>query len=673
MNEQYVFRVADPGTAASYLIPPRYAGLDEHRVSYDVPGLRFFVQRDGSYRSAPVREHGARLAYDCLLAHGVHFDYEAVPGPPPLAVLDAAQVALAAQSLPYMRQDVLAAQAVKYGMMFRPWQPEAVSRALAARRYLAAHAPGAGKTLEGILFSLIAMRAQRVQPGELPTILLLSTLKPTRQVQDEWNHYVDLPTFRYKAKVHRRKRDKPLAEYLAQCASSKRPAVIILGFENMADVAFPAEDEVEGDASFLADMRRSKARNVVTVIDEIHKLKSHTRWEGEPGSWSLKGNQAAAVFWLLNKGATFGRHEDAVTARFGLSGTPLDNRVIDLWAQFDLLDQYSFGSYYDFGTRYGGGGPGKFTMFEATGATHLDELGARMEYVRHIVLSEEIAPYLPAFEERVKRVPKAAQVKATGGNLDGSSTKLTASLRSAAKALRDVESATRDEKATMYLCGIAAQAVRPVVVDDAIEALRAGQKVLIFTMFCNDVIAIWSDVVRRLGGKLDKDAGPAQLKVPITVKGIFVGATYGELHNVDQRTDIVKAYNDREEAACLIGTGDSIGESFNIENTNWILFASLPITPGKRIQQVGRVKDRQRRTRAATAVYYVGEGTYAERMVDILQPKEAAVKALGFANNDNFTEQLRGSEDERAKAAAAYVKAFLAGADLSDWSDDDAD
>ena len=43
-----------------------------------------------------------------------------------------------------------------------------------------------------------------------------------------------------------------------------------------------------------------------------------------------------------------------------LSGTPALNRPIELWAQLDGLRPGSFGTYYEFGTRYCAGFDGPF-------------------------------------------------------------------------------------------------------------------------------------------------------------------------------------------------------------------------------------------------------------------------------------------------------------------------
>ena len=183
--------------------------------------------------------------------------------------------------------------------------------------------------------------------------------------------------------------------------------------------------------------------------------------------------------------------------------------------------------------------------------------------------------------------------------------KVKGSLRTAAKALRGqaIEGDDRDLAAVQYLMSRAAAAVRPVVVDDALEFLRDGKKVLIFTGFVEDVGEIRRQIVSRLRrGTVDEDH-----KRPIVIGDIWVGSTHGEQHGPDDREALI-AYNQRGEASLLNGTGDSIGESFNIENTDYVLFAQLPITLAS-ASSARSASGPPAPTRAAATIYYIGENT----------------------------------------------------------------
>lgn len=664
-----------------YLLPDRRDELNTPGIDYAVPGARFYppwgatsVTAGDRLVSNKLREHAARLLWDELERWGIPCEYEEAPWPYSLRELTAPEVDVELLKLPFIRESAFVGEDAAYKTR-RPWQLAALSAALDVGRYHAAHVPGSGKTLTGILFLLFALQKvcygyksnfwKSGSTGVLPTLIFTSTLNPTAQIRRDFQEITTLDPFVYRSKVHRRKKHRTIRDYLASCQAAKQPAVLILGRENLPSICFASESGEEGDIEFFSALREYHCRTIAAVIDEIHKLKSHSRWDRDEqtGDYSLKDNQAAAIYWLLNRGADFIRRHRTekgpeVPYRLGLSATPVDNRRIDYWAELDLVDPGAFGNYYAFGTAYAEGGPGAFCKFEAKGASNTLELNDRLAYIRHIATSEEVSPWLPPFHRQVKRVSVASQMKVKG------------SLRTAAKALRGqaIEGDDRDLAAVQYLMSRAAAAVRPVVVDDALEFLRDGKKVLIFTGFVEDVGEIRRQIVSRLRrGTVDEDH-----KRPIVIGDIWVGSTHGEQHGPDDREALIHAYNQRGEASLLVGTGDSIGESFNIENTDYVLFAQLPITPGQRIQREGRVKDRQRRTRAATAIYYIGENTYATRMVDILFPKEQDLQALGLVGKtDDFAEMLRGPLAERAESMRKYIATFLAGGDLTELEDDD--
>ena len=282
-------------------------------------------------------------------------------------------------------------------------------------------------------------------------------------------------------------------------------------------------------------------------------------------------------------------------------------------------------------------------------------MNERLAYIRHIATSEEVSPWLPPFHRQVKRVSVASQMKVKG------------SLRTAAKALRGqaIEGDDRDLAAVQYLMSRAAAAVRPVVVDDKLEFLRDGKKVLIFTGFVEDVGEIRRQIVSRLRrGTVDEDH-----KRPIVIGDIWVGSTHGEQHGPDDREALI-AYNQRGEASLLNGTGDSIGESFNIENTDYVLFAQLPIT----LASASSARSASRPpapTRAAATIYYIGENTTRPGWW-IFCSQGQDLQALGLVGKtDDFAEMLRGPLAERAESMRKYIATFLAGGDLTELEDDD--
>ena len=80
-------------------------------------------------------------------------------------------------------------------------------------------------------------------------------------------------------------------------------------------------------------------------------------------------------------------------------------------------------------------------------------------------------------------------------------------------------------------------------------------------------------------------------------------------------------------AAVLVATGDSFGESLNLQDTDALLFVMLPYTPGQVRQWEGRVA-RLGQKRPVTVYYVIAEGTVDEHVADILIRKLPAVEKI---------------------------------------------
>ncbi len=77
-----------------------------------------------------------------------------------------------------------------------------------------------------------------------------------------------------------------------------------------------------------------------------------------------------------------------------LSGTPMLSRPVELFNGLNLIDPYTWGSYYDYTRRYCAGHKG-FWGWEAKGATHIDELQGRISKYFLRRKKEDILKELP--------------------------------------------------------------------------------------------------------------------------------------------------------------------------------------------------------------------------------------------------------------------------------------
>lgn len=198
----------------------------------------------------------------------------------------------------------------------------------------------------------------------------------------------------------------------------------------------------------------------------------------------------------------------------------------------------------------------------------------------------------------------------------------------------------------------AAAMKRDRVVDEAVSgAFRApdgksGGKVVVFTGLRADCEKIAAGI-----RKANKD---------LTV---FVG--HGGT-NPRERDRIREDYMAHPGPCVLVGTGDSWGESLNLQDTDLAIIAMLPWTPGQIRQWEGRFK-RHGMKRPVLVLYLVAEGTADEHVAHALLQKLPAVEMV--AKDEVLTEfatDLRGDED-------AIAAGFLAKLTSSEEEDDDED
>jgi SNF2 family DNA or RNA helicase len=116
--------------------------------------------------------------------------------------------------------------------------------------------------------------------------------------------------------------------------------------------------------------------------------------------------------------------------------------------------------------------------------------------------------------------------------------------------------------------------------------------------------------------------------------------------------------------AFLIATGDSIGESLNLQDADLMIVAMLPWTPGQVMQYEGRVA-RLGQQRPVLIQYVIAEETVDERVAEMLLNKLPSVAQLtGDGDVEMLRQSLTGMENK--DALVDEVAAMLEHLDLSD-------
>lgn len=329
-------------------------------------------------------------------------------------------------------------------------------------------------------------------------------------------------------------------------------------------------------------------RPQTVAFDEIHRSKSHKRWKATPNSDGTLDFEK-----LENIAASASDLSKLVRTRLALTATPIRDRVRDLWAQLDLVEPGTWGKYWDWATRYCAARPGAFGGMDDRGASNLDELEFRLRYVVHRVLPEEVAQLLPPKRRQTVFLPVNEQNKAAGSWV-----------RAIQKAQKEGQESTLEVKLAE-----AASRKRKWILDALSEAASAGQKVVVLTGRRNDVDLMGEEAAKAM---------------PQHAAQIW--ATHGDA-SPEERDTICQTWLKATGPAILIATGDSIGESLNLQDADLMIVAMLPWTPGQVMQYEGRVA-RIGQSRPVLIQYVIAEGTVDERVAEMLLNKLPSVAQL---------------------------------------------
>jgi hypothetical protein len=237
---------------------------------------------------------------------------------------------------------------------------------------------------------------------------------------------------------------------------------------------------------------------------------------------------------------------------------------------------------------------------------------------------------LPAKRRQCVFLPVAEQNKAAGSWVNA------------------IKRATKEgkESALEVRLAEAASRKRAWMVDALQEAASAGHKVVVLTGRRNDV-----DVL----GAAAKKAMPDH-----TAR---IWHTRGEDSPAD-RDATCQAWLTSPGPAFLIATGDSIGESLNLQDADLMIVAMLPWTPGQVMQYEGRVA-RLGQQRPVLIQYVIAEETVDERVAEMLLNKLPSVAQLTGDNDVALLRQsLTGMDDK--EGLVDEVAAMLDQLDISD-------
>ena len=333
-------------------------------------------------------------------------------------------------------------------------------------------------------------------------------------------------------------------------------------------------------------------------MDEIHCAKNPKRVFAVLGAdgekqWKSRENISASASELSRNSRR----------RLGLTATPIPNRPKDLWAQLDLIEPWQWGTFHTFGARYCNGFQDTYG-WKYDGLSNAEELNDRLNLVKHKTSQKAMAANLPPKRRQIVRLTREEQNAPAGGFK------------------RDLQRASKmgnhEGLFEVYLME-AATRKRKYVIERVAESARCGQKATVFTGRRRDC--------EFLAEKIEKYFQKESLSAR-------VWWAHGGL-TTEKRDEIRAEYMSHTGAGVLIATGDSMGESINLQKTDLALIIMLPWTPRQIRQWEGRFI-RLGGDRPVLVSYVIAEGTVDEDVSEILLDKLPAVGAV--AEDEMITE-----------------------------------
>lgn len=461
--------------------------------------------------------------------------------------------------------------------------------------------PGAGKTICALVSAL-------VQPGP---ILIVAPANVRDTQYREIVRCTSATPFVLKPVAERRVKDtwQDLDSYLIESERSGFRPVLVVGWSQITDA--------------LADLVSVPWRSV--IWDEAHMAKAPKREK-----WIQDENGRPRARKLHNRVSSAYELGLRIPRRFSTTATPVRNRMIDLWMQLTLVEPAAWGRTSSrFAFRYCSASAGEYGGLVYGKPSNLPELRERLRHSTIIVPHGVTHAELPEKRRQVIRVPPETQVKRLA--------------RSKADVEREKAQARRDGGTETKRLD-SASAKRGAVKDLVIEHLGTGKgKILLFTGRHRDCDQLGEELARRTKAQVWVADG----RTPI-----------------EERKAIQDAYMAHPGPCLLVGTYQAWGTGLNLQDTDVILWAMLPETPGEVDQGEGR-GHRRGVLRPVLVVYTVAVDTYDEEVAERLLSKLPAVDAIvGAGSTTGLADSLQGF-DRREEILATMASIF--GDDEEGW------
>jgi hypothetical protein len=435
-----------------------------------------------------------------------------------------------------------------------PYQQEGMLHLAFTERALLADEMGLGKTVQAIAACVLLRRLRGIE-----RVLVISPASLKGEWEEQIARFTDLPS---------RIVQGPRAQRLRQYGEGV--FFYLMSYEQVLS---------DGD-----EIQRRLAPDVI-VLDEAQRIKN---WQSRT---------AQAVKRLRSPYA------------FVLTGTPVENRIDEIYSIVQFLDPALLGPLFRFNRDF-------YDLDERgrpAGYKNLDELHRRLAPVLLRRRKNEVEGQLPGRTDKHYFVPMDEEQAARYTDYEKKVAQLAAQARRRPLTPAELDKLQRWLSCMRMLCDT------PYILDpdcrvcpklgELEEILREvlaepGAKILIFSEWARML-----DLVRELATTLEIGFAWHTGSVPL-----------------DRRREDVRRFKDDPDCRLFLST-DSGGVGLNLQAANVVINLDLPWNPARLEQRIARAW-RKHQTRPVRVIHLVTDGSIEHRMIPLLAGKQALADSV---------------------------------------------
>ena len=436
-----------------------------------------------------------------------------------------------------------------------PYQREGMLHLAFNERALLADEMGLGKTIQAIAACALLRRL-----GQVERVLVVAPASLKSEWEEQIQHFTDLPC---------RLVFGPRHERLRAWTRESAAFFTVVNYEQMRSDALNVN---------------ARLRPEVVVLDEAQRIKN----------WSTK--TAQAVKRLRSRYA------------FVLTGTPIENRIDEIYSLMDFIDPLLLGPLFRFNREY-------YELDERGRPAAYRNLGGLQEQIRPRLLRRrkaDVESELPDRTDKNRFVPLSPSQQDDYAAHEAQVARLFAISRRRPLTQQEQDKLMR-ELAMMRMTCDTSYILNP---DDRSCPKLAELKKILEDCRANDAkVIVFSEWERML--ELVRDA----------CKGLELGFAWhtGSVPQQRRRAEI-NAFKNEPSCRVFLST-DSGATGLNLQAASVVVNCDLPWNPAKLEQRIARAW-RKYQTRPVTVINLVSENTIEHRMLETLAHKRALADGL---------------------------------------------